>query len=74
MLRGRGSNYSIGGTSQPSIKQLQMIQQQQQSQMVRAQIRNQVNRMSDMTPYARQIPGPGMHINQQPGNIVCIGK
>ncbi|XP_063430577.1 mediator of RNA polymerase II transcription subunit 12-like protein isoform X5 [Mytilus trossulus] len=67
MLRGRGSNYPIGGTSQPSLKQIQMIQQQQQSQMVRAQIRNQVNRMSDMTPYARQIPGQGMHINQQPG-------
>lgn len=67
MLRGRGNTYPMGGASQPSLKQLQMIQQQQQSQMVRAQIRNQVNRMSEMTPYARQIPGPGMHLNQQPG-------
>jgi hypothetical protein len=78
MLRTRGnSGYGMSGSNQHSLQTLQMMQQHQKSQMVRAQIRHQVghNRMSDIPPgvFQRQMQGPGMHsINQQPGRIYYL--
>jgi hypothetical protein len=56
MLRTRGnSGYGMSGSNQHSLQTLQMMQQHQKSQMVRAQIRHQVghNRMSDMPLLAK---------------------